>query len=338
MAKVQQIKPQWVKYKDMGGPRYLGAKSEGVKVNRYNPPKPWGVWTQIMGVVARCEGNHDTVVMYDETGVTFGFLQWTFKSGRLQNLLQFLKGVPSNEIPGKSVFDVYCKDESGSQIFRPYGFTIRDGRFCSTKEFVGRSLDPSKKKERDLIVSICMGRRALLGPKEQRTFALGLCELFAKLGQKPEVQDAAIEFAKVEFKQALYARRPPLKQVGGTIKSLLPDEVWGTPIPAIFFNLYQNAPAGSFALFKNAWKTAARKEIAYLDHGGYRLFDPPGENGVEEFLDIVWRRLNRTAYADWGFRSKQYLASEGKNPPRIKRIKPAIEEFYGIKLPYYKQV
>ena len=327
-----KINPKWVKYRDMGGPRYLGQKENGKFVHVYNPSKPWGVWSQILGVVARCEGRFDTVVMYDETGVTAGTFQWTFKSGRLQKLLQFFKSIPYMDFEKdeeQTLFDVVCEDAHGTQIFAKYGFTIQGGKF-----FVGRKLNASKASDRKIIIDTCMGRRKMHATqKEQRQFALRLCKEFAVLGQKMEVQAAMVEYAKLEFKKALDVKRKILNSVGGTIRCLLPDAVWGTPIPAIFFNLWQNSPGGAYKMYKNAWKEAVNKDIANpVQGGGFHV----SELGAQDMLDIVWRRLCRSSYADWGFKSKQYLESGGKNPPRIKNIRPAIKEFYGVDLKYIK--
>lgn len=326
-------KPTWVKYRSMGGPRYLGEKQDGRFVHVYNPPKPWGIWSQILGVVARSEGRHDTVVMYDETGVTAGAFQWTFKSGRLQKLLEFFKSVQHFDFVKNrdaTLFEEHCVMDDGRQIFEPFGFKIEGGKFVTDG---GKVLNPNIKAQQKAIVDICMGRRALV--KNAQQHALGLCAEFARLGQQPDIQAAMVEYAKMEFKRSLDVKRPPLSSVGGTIRCLLPDEVWGSMIPAIFFNLNQNSPGGSFTLFKNAMKTAQAKGIVYLDGpAGYKMQD--GKLGVEPLQRIIWERLNRTKYADWGFGSKQYIESGGKNPPRIMNIRPAIEEFYGVKLPYYK--
>lgn len=330
-----QIKPSWVKYKSMGGPRYLGERVSGVWLHTYEPPLPWGVWTQILGVVARCEGRHDTVVMYDETGVTFGAFQWTFKSGRLQRLLQFFKSIPHlnfEDWTEDTLFETHCRGDQG-QIFEDFGFKIRGGNFVNTVA-MGKVLDPRKKGQRKEIVDICMGRKSLCGFRSSRKFALNLCKTFAELGQQPDIQAACVEYAKLEFKRALDVRRGPLKKVGGTIRCLLPDAVWRSPIPAIFFNLYQNSPGGSFRLFKRAMREADKKGLVTFE-GGEIGYDMPDKN-VEALLDLIWRRLCRSSYADWGFKSKQYIASGGKNPPRIKNIRPAIKEFYGIDLKYYK--
>jgi hypothetical protein len=141
----------------------------------------------------------------------------------------------------------------------------------------------------------------------------------------PGIQAAQNEYAKIELKQALGYRRPPLASVGGTIKHMLPDEVWGTPIPAIFFNLYQNLPGGSFKLFKSALSDAEKKGIVTFNDG-YHV-----QKSTDDLLLLIWEKLCRTSIADWGFRSKQYLANK-KNTPRITRIQPAIKKYYGIDL------
>jgi len=328
------IKASWVKYRSMGGPRYLGEKAGGVWLHTYQPPMPWGVWTQILGVVARCEGRHDTVVMYDETGVTFGAFQWTFKSGRLQKLLQFFKSVPHFDFENDretTLFDEHCI-KGGVQIFEGFGFQIEGGKIVNAHS--GKVFDPRRQEQQKEIVDMCMGRKTLCGFPSSKAFALALCKTFAKLGQQPDIQAACVEYAKLEFKKALDVRRGPLESVGGTIRCLLPDAVWRSAIPAIFFNLYQNSPGGTFKLFKGAMKEAAQKRIVVFEAGGngYEMND----NHVEDLLDVIWLRLCRSSYADWGFKSKQYIASGGKNPPRIKNIRPAIDEFYGVDLQYIK--
>lgn len=330
---MSDIKPQWVNYKDMGGPRYLGEKKDGKFVHVYNPSKPWGVWSQVLGVVARSEGRHDTVVMYDETGITAGAFQWTLKSGRLQRLLQFFKSVPYLDFETNTeatLFDKYCV-EDGGQIFEPFGFKIESGQFINMLS--GRPLNPSDAKQQKAIVDICMGRRTLDGYGNAKAFALALCGKFAYLGQQSDIQVAMIEYAKVEFKKALDVKRKPLESTGGTIRCLLPDNVWGTPIPAIFFNLWQNSPGGAYKLYQNALKEAVNKGMATVVQGGGFYV---GSTGVQDVLNIIWRRLCRSSYADWGFNSKQYLASGGKNPPRVKNIQPAIKEFYDLDLSYVK--
>lgn len=320
----------WVKYKDMGGPRFKGGCV-------YDPAKPWGVWSQILGVVARCEGKHDTVVMYDETGVTAGFLQWTLKSGRLQRLLQSFKSIPEvvNGVEtGKTLFQTVCETSGGVQLFSQFNFNIRDGGFVLFPSM--RVLNPNVDADRQLIVDTCMARRTMLTVKQQQQAALDLCCLFVRIFKNPQVQSATIDFAKAELNAALDYHRPPLEKYKcETIRDLLPEGTWGTPLPALFFNLFQNSPGGVFVLFGNAMNVAVNKGIVKLTKDtGFELTMP--DMNKDALLDVVWRRVNQTAYADWGFKSSQYLESGGKNPPRIVRIQPAIKEFYGIDLPFYK--
>ena len=98
-------------------------------------------------------------------------------------------------------------------------------------------------------------------------------------------------------------------------------EVKGNPerqamVKALALNLFQNSPGGMFRLFLNAKKAAGYDAKAYFED--------------------AWKRVCFSKYADWGFRSKQYLASGGKNPPRVLRIQKAFKEFYGVDLMLYK--
>ena len=328
------VKPRWVTYRDMEGPRHLGRRDPGgAFIYEYSPPKPWGVWSQILGVVAACEGRHDTVVMYDGTGVTFGAFQWTFTSGRLQRLLEYFKSVPIVDFErdvNTTLFDWVCVHPDGCQVFEEFGFKILGGEFIeslldSRGNMTERKLLPQRKADKRDIVDICMGKYS----QHPKRSALQLCSLFAKLGQILEVQLAMVEYAKIEFKRSLDYRRPPLKEIGGTIRCLLPDEVWGTPIPAIFFNLFQNSPGEGFKFFKSAMSIAEKKGIVGLDSNGYSdVVD------TDVLLDIIWSKLCLSRYADWGFGSKQYIASGGKNPPRVKNIRPALVKYYDVRLPY----
>ncbi len=232
---------QWVKWKNGGGPRVRGTV-------KYDPPQPYGPWTKILGVVARCEGNHDTVVSYDETGVTFGFGQWTFKSGRLQKLLESFKSISVYDFLGKSehmtFFDKVCCDDSLAmcQKFEDFGFQIKEGKFVDLQRFV--SLNMNNKAQQKRCVDICMGRVAHPGNfKKQRQHAMGLANLFAEMGTDFAMAEAQIQFAKYEFKRQMTYKRPPL--AGMTISEFLlanTEQAWSTPLIALFLNLWQNAP------------------------------------------------------------------------------------------------
>ena len=148
---------------------------------------------------------------------------------------------------------------------------------------------------------------------------MGLAGVFVDAGSEFGVGEAQIAFAKAEFKRQLDFRRKPLGDVK-TIRQLL-GESYETPLPALFFNLWQNSPGGAYKLFLRAYRNA--------------------EGDVGRYFDLAWMYLNHSGYADWGWKSKQYLASIDKNPkkpnyPRIVRIKKAIKEFYGVDLAYYK--
>jgi hypothetical protein len=275
-----------------------------------------------MGIIARCEGNHDTVVGYDGTGVTWGFLQWTFTSGRLQKLLESLKSIPyydfTSEHEVETLFDdVFCNDD-GEQLFSRFGFSVNSGRFVVPGAGV---LNPAKGKNKNRIMRICLGQEACPGNlKEQKYFAKELAKIFAIAGKRDDIAAAQVQFAKQEFKRALDIKRSPLGKYE-TIRGLLPDtdRAWELPIAALFFNLWQNSPAGSYRLFKNV-------------HKEMKGVSPVGNE--DRFLDLAWRRLNKTAYANWGWNSKRYLANPRGVKPRVFRIRKAIKEFYNLDLPF----
>jgi hypothetical protein len=319
---------QWVKYRKTEGVKYVG-------INRYEPAKPWGIWSQIMGVVARCEGNHDTFINYDNTGATQGFLQWTFTSGRLQMLLESYKSIPSYGLieDGEgpvltNLFEDYYELSPGVQVFEDYGFKISGGKFYSLKD--KRALDPSKDKDKKRIVDICMGRLSHPGkPKLQREFAISLAEKLTIPGQSDEIGQAQIEFAKREFKHSLKVVRNNALKSYQTIDNLLRN-LWDTPIPAIFFNLWQNSPSGAYSLILSSYSKAARGgRITYLDGMTSHVKDDSKSKG--EFLKIFWNSLKESDYANWSYNSS-LIKSGATKVPRIVRISKAVEEFYNITL------
>lgn len=253
----------WVKWKDGGGPSVKGTQV-------FNPAQPWGPWTKVLGVVARCEGNHDTVVMYDGTGVTWGFMQWTFTSGRLQKLLESFKSIPLED-GHHSLFDRVCKGTlDGPQLFSNFGFYIQGGKFVLSS---GAILDPSDPTAKQHIVSTCMGVGSLAPNKS----ALLLADVFSNMGKMPGAADAQIAFAKAEFARQLDFQRPPLG--GKTIRQLLDADnpkSWETPLVALFFNLWQNNPGAAYKLFL--------------------------KSGAD--FDKAWQLTNQSTFGRWGWKNE----------------------------------
>lgn len=288
----------WVKYKSHQGVKLVGK-------NGYNPPQPWGPWTKIMGVVAACEGNHDTVISYDGTGLTWGFMQWTFTSGRLQRLLEYFKSVNyydfDAEAKDSNLFDIYFSP-GRVQIFEKFGFKIRNGQFCS-KLHGFSALNPRDPMQRKLIDDICMGRTRYAELRDRKKFATDLAQLFSDAGKEPEVAFAQIEFAKGEFKRALQVERDPLKHYK-TIKALL-NGTWDSYVPSVFFNLWQNNPAATYRLFIRA----------------------KDRSTPESFADAVWDGLKKSKFGNWSY------AKPENRGPRILRISKAIKQYYGVSLP-----
>jgi len=305
-------KATWVKWKDGGGPRVRGE-------NLYDPPGPLTPMQRVLGVVARCEGAHDTVVMYDETGVTFGFMQWTFTSGRLQKFLESLKSIPCYDFDGAeddhdTLFDVICCDEeTGCQKFEQFGFRITGGKFVWVPGGVqAQVLDPRKKAQKKKIVDICMGRVAHPDSfQSQKRFALRLARLFADMGCAFGMAAAQAHFAEQEFSRQMQHPRSPLG--GATINDLVmadQEAGWSSGCVALFLNLWQNNPAAAYRLFQNSKK---------------RIGDWPEQVFVE-----AWKRVNRSKFGNWGWGKPE------NKTPRVVRIKQAFKEFYERDLSYYK--
>jgi hypothetical protein len=253
-----------------------------------------------MGVVARCEGNHDTVISYDGTGVTWGFMQWTFTSGRLQKLLEYLKSVQEGDFEvnefGPNLYDKYFAGK-----LEPFGFYIKNGKFVRVN---GGVLDPRTKSDKRKLDNICMGRVQYDKVSKQKWHATALAKIFSEAGKAPEIAYAQIDYAKGEIKRSLQYTRKPLGKYK-TLANLL-EGTWDTFVPAVFFNLWQNSPAGAYKLFIKAKDSSKTPE---------------------DLQEIVWDRLKRSRFANWSY------AKSGNKSPRIRRIAKAVKEFYGISLP-----
>lgn len=252
------VKVEWVHWKDHEGARVLG-------VCPYNPPAPIGTWSQIMGVIARSEGRMDTVVSYDDTACTFGFLQWTFTSGRLSRLLESFKTilVEKDEICTTLWDDLKLQD-----AFSKFGFSISSGKFYDISK--KQILNPAFPSQKQRMISICMA---------SKDTSIQIAKLFGTIGQDPRVQMAEIAFGKAELLHSLDPVRPPLGEYK-TIRNLLKDD-FTSLAPALFFNLNQNSPKYAMQLFVDA-----RKES---DANGTDLFS------------VAWRRTNLSKFGNWGW-------------------------------------
>ncbi len=295
------IEMDWVTWKTHQGVRSMGT-------NKFKPVPPHDMWTKILGVISTCEGNHDTVVSYDGTGVTWGFMQWTFTSGRLTQLLQYFKAVPSTKVAAGSaeaytLFDELFVDCEGKQVFENFGFKIKEGKFVETAK--GKVLNPSIDREKGLIDDICMGRVQGGTFKQQKTFALNLAQVFSDAGKSASAAAAQIEFAKLELQRSLPIKRAPLGPVQ-TLANVL-DKTWETYIPAVFFNIWQNSPAQAYKLI-----LAARAEA---------------KGNIEQYAELVWRKLKNSKFANWSY------AKPENTSPRIRRIAMGLKEYYGVSLP-----
>ena len=196
--------------------------------------------------------------------------------------------------------------KEGVQVFEDFGFRIESGYFCEILEDgSNKRLISNLKKNRQRISDICMGRVKHKKFANQKQHAMDLAEIFATAGQDEDVAHAQIAFAKGELKRCLNVKRKPLEEVK-TLENLLRG-TWNTPIPALFFNLWFNSPAAAYRLFLNEYRLTGNK-------------DP------DTFFKGLWGRLNRNKFANWSY------ANPENKVPRIRRIRKAMMEFYGLDL------
>jgi hypothetical protein len=220
-----------------------------------------------MGVVSRSEGKYDSEIGYDGTGCTFGFLQWSFTSGRLQRLLESFKSilVDKDDIHTNLYEDLKLSDK-----FSKFGFAISNGKFYDISK--KQTLNPAFPSQKKRIVDICT---------VNKDSALALAKVFGEIGQDERVQRAQELFGKSEFIHALDSVRAPLGEYK-TIRNLLNDN-WTDLCAPIFYNLWQNNPGAAYKLFINARKEA-------------------DANGTD-LQSVVWRMVNRSSFGNWGWGS-----------------------------------
>lgn len=254
------VKVDYVHWKDHEGSRVLG-------VCPYNPPAPIGTWSQIMGVIARSEGKFDSFINFDQTAATFGFLQWTMTSGRLQRLLESFKTIlVEHDDLQSTLYD----DLKLQEAFSKFGFSISSGKFYDISK--KQILNPAFPSQKQRMISIC---------SSTKDTSLQIAKLFGTIGQDPRVQMAEIAFGKAELLHSLDPVRPILGEYK-TIRNLLKDD-FTSLAPALFFNLNQNNPKYAMQLF-----VSARKES--------------DANGTDLFT-TAWRRVNRSSFGNWGWGS-----------------------------------
>lgn len=249
---------EWVKYKTRYGIRHHGDC-------RYSPSKPFSNAQKILGMIARCEGNYDTVVSFDGTGVTWGFIQWTFTSGRLQHLIKFI-GADG---------DKYFKFGTGKSRFLDFDFDIVDGRFVQAE--TGLVVVPNSQKERKLIDDICMGRTLYKSLDDRKIHASCLAEIFAEAGKDKAIQKKQEEFAWKEIDVAINVKRAKALPGIGTIGALLNGEL-RSPLAGVFFNLWTNNPQAA-----------------------YKLYMKSRHDNVDEYFKAMWHNLKNSQFGNWSY-------------------------------------
>lgn len=250
---------KWVKYKKgLEGIRHHGHC-------RYEPSKPFTNAQKILGTIALCEGNHDTVVSYDGTGLTWGFMQWTFTSGRLARLIQYI---------GRNG-DKYFKFNNGKSRFEDFDFDIIDGKFVHMD--TGVVIAPNSKNERKQIDDICMGRTLYDDLEDRKIHSGCLAEIFAEAGKDKTIQKDQENFAWREIDIAINVQRKSALPGVGTIGALLNGEL-RSAIAGVFFNLWTNNPRAAYQLFLGA-----------------------RHDNADQYFANVWDALRKSEFGNWSY-------------------------------------
>lgn len=350
---------KWQKYNNHEGPVYRGSL-------RYNPKKPWGAWERILGCIARCEGSHDTVVMYDGTGVTWGFQQWTMTSGRLQKVLQSLKAIPyqglsveTNE--GKDDQDVEQSDKLSM------GNTVQVRQTSPVKLFTGGVLGLISR----LTASHPIVENYVKEPEPMMTLFDKICcrndrQIFEDFGFKIEsgkfidlsagkALDPTIVSHRTKInniclgKLAFPANISKQKEFAKALcaECAVMAQFYGVPEAQISYAAEElkraltpkRSPLGKYSTIENLLGDTLETPVAGLffnlwqNNPGatYKLFirarNELGKSySKEDYLRVSWRLLNNSTFGNWSYKSAYHLKNGGT--PRIVRIRSAIQEFY----------
>lgn len=259
-----------VRFRDWSGVAIRG-------LHRYECPSPAGEWDVAFAGVAAPEGGaYDTVFSADGTAMTWGLMQWTATSGRLQKLLRRV------EIEAGAEWD-----RSGVPVLlRDLGIYVsQDGEFRTWDD--GRVLI-SKSELRDLFTPPG-GKVPARGKNWERARDLALA--FALLGLNSKATDIQERFFLDELKSEVRYSRPRLK--GRSLAYYFYARGWPD----------RNAPvadpilAAARAVVLSMWQNAPR---AAEEHIRRALDDTPFRAGSEEDLSKISRVFARSTFGYWG--------------------------------------
>lgn len=263
----------WARYGSWSGPRARGTIRHAMVEN----PGQWDI--VLYGIAVPEGGCYDTVTMYDGTGVTFGLMQWTLTSGRLQSFLAWINGQPETTKDVSRIIKstlrlagctldatikgyVLVDNVTGKPMLKA---AIRD-RFTPPAGKVPRTGDDWKTAK-----AIASGFKLLgfaIPPLMQDTFAMKELASEARVG-RPALRGRSINevFGLVPMDWDIDCQS---------------DEL--TPVLALFWSCWQNAPR------------EAERVLCEVDrlHSPYK--DPIG------FTVNFCRAIARSQYGNWGQR------------------------------------
>lgn len=194
-------------------------------------------WKIIFETVADPEGGaFDTVVTYDGTAVTFGIVQWTFTSGRLQKLLwEFNKNYYFHYVPIENLLKSFNLELKLKNNGMPSLFDVSKNKFIEDKALRNIFTPVSGKVPKQ-------GKNWEIASDVVSKFALfGIYEINKKIQEN---------YFYGELQQESSYKRPQLGQKtiaqilypDGYSSQLLEPQKEQTALRALFWSMWQNNP------------------------------------------------------------------------------------------------
>lgn len=301
---------KWAQFGNYSGPYVKGT------IPYVLPANPTG-FDVIVAAIAKPEGgDYDTFVAYDGTAVTYGLLQWTFTSGRLQYLLKATANRMGSE-PYNQILGIELKRLTGLEVGLATGDLMLNGK---------RVTDFFKLRD------VCTppgGACPKSGPNWEKSKKIAL--LFSKLGEDPRAQSIQIEFFRGELMREITLKRPQMDN--RTIASFLYPKGWDesgpviTPAASVEAGASGKTPdylCAARALFWGMWQNAPARAQFYL--GKTRGFDLTTQKGLEKLAKL----FAYTTFARWGVeKAKQ---AEKPYQSRYQKVASAINDAMGQKI------
>lgn len=277
----------WMKFGAFSGPKVRGACP-------FEAPSAPGEFHVIAAATTAPEGGtYDGVVMYDGTAVTYGFVQWTLTSGRLQRLLGqtavAMGPTVLHDILDPALRKVGVEFHIGSTTMRD----ISTGRVLLGKDALRKAFTPPA------------GATPKTGAAWEKAKAVALA--FSRLGEHPQAQPIQLLWYRSELARESLPRRPKLN--GKSIASLLYPQGF-----TCTFRGTSGAWSVARALFWSMWQNSPRQAEAHL----WRALGGKPFDGFA--ISRIATVFARSTFGYWGnAKCANLVDDQGKPKPRKSR-------------------